>query len=148
MQIKKIDKSFLNDIYEISQKEFLNESYSIGQLKDCLNNKDNIYFCIFLNNDKTNYIIALETVDDINILSIATKKEYKNQGLATSLIKNLMNYATSNNKSVSLEVKSKNAVAYNLYLKLGFKVVSKRLNYYKDKDTALIMFYNLQQYYQ
>ncbi len=148
MQIKKIDESFLNELYKISQMEFCEESYSFKQLEECLNNKDYICLGTFFNNEMASYVIALETVDDVNILSIATKKEYKNQGLATSLIKNLMNYATSNNKSVSLEVKSKNAVAYNLYLKLGFKVVSKRLNYYKDKDTALIMFYNLQQYYQ
>lgn len=145
MQIKKIDKSFLNDIYEISQKEFLNESYSIGQLKDCLNNKDYICFGVFLNNEIASYIIALETVDDINILSIATKKEHKNKGFASSLIEKIKKVALNQNKSVSLEVKSKNIIAYNLYTKLGFKVISKRLNYYKDKDTALIMFYNLQQ---
>ena len=145
MQIKKIDESFLNEIYKISFSEFCEESYSLSQLKDCLNNKDYICLGAFLNNEIISYIIALETVDDINILSIATKKEHKNKGFASSLIEEIKKYALNQKKSVSLEVKSKNITAYNLYNKLGFKVISKRLNYYKDKDTALIMFFNLQQ---
>ncbi len=145
MQIKKIDESFLNEIYKISFSEFCEESYSLSQLKDCLNNKDYICLGAFLNNEITSYIIALETVDDINILSIATKKEHKNKGFASSLIEEIKKHALNQKKSVSLEVKSKNITAYNLYNKLGFKVISKRLNYYKDKDTAIIMFFNLQQ---
>ena len=145
MQIKKIDESFLNEIYKISFSEFCEESYSLSQLKDCLNNKDYICLGVFIDMVLTSYVIALNTLDDINILSIATKKEHKNKGYASSLIEKIKKVALNQNKSVSLEVKSKNIIAYNLYTKLGFKVISKRLNYYKDKDTALIMFYNLQQ---
>ena len=145
MQIKRIDDSFLNEIFEISKEQFKNESYSISQLKDCLNSKDYICFGVFIDMVLTSYVIALNTLDDVNIISIATKKEYQNQGLATILIEKIKKYAIDNKKTVSLEVKSKNLNAFNLYTKLEFKVISKRLNYYKDNDTALIMFYNLQQ---
>ena len=145
MQIKRIDDSFLNEIFAISKEQFKNESYSISQLKDCLNSKNYICFGVFIDMVLTSYVIALNTLDDVNILSIATKKEYQNQGLATILIEKIKKYAVDNKKTVSLEVKSKNLNAFNLYTKLKFKVISKRLNYYKDNDTALIMFYNLQQ---
>ncbi len=85
--------------------------------------------------------MALESLDDVNILSIATKEKYKNKGFASALLEHLKKYSKLNNKTLSLEVKSKNHVAINLYTKLGFKIVSSRLNYYKDKDTAIIMFY-------
>jgi len=48
----------------------------------------------------------------------------------------------ANSKKIYLEVRESNLEAQNLYKGFGFKVVSKRKNYYQDNnETALIMEY-------
>ena len=82
------------------------------------------------------FIISTLIEKELEILAIYVKEEYRNQNIATSLIK----YLISNNdiNRVLLEVSDKNNPAVNLYQKLGFKTICKRLNYYKDSD-ALVM---------
>ena len=41
-------------------------------------------------------------------------------------------------KSILLEVSSKNRNAYNLYSKLGFKIINIRKNYYADSDAYVM----------
>ena len=42
-------------------------------------------------------------------------------------------------KKLFLEVRESNEVAINLYIKFGFKKISKRTKYYDDGETAVIM---------
>ena len=42
-------------------------------------------------------------------------------------------------KTLFLEVRESNYPAINLYEKSGFKEVSRRKNYYKDGETAIVM---------
>ena len=142
MQITTINQNNIDSVYQISLAEFAQESWTHSQFLDAINN--NNYLCLCACEDCVySYCLALNSLDDINILSIATANEHKNKGYAKMLIEYIKNFATSQNKTVSLEVKETNTKALSLYQKMGFKVVSKRANYYKDGTTALIMFFNL-----
>lgn len=84
--------------------------------------------------------IMLQITDEVNILSVAVKKEYRNLGLATKLIEQTENYTKQIGKSiVSLEVNYNNITAFLLYEKLGFKQRRVRKSYYADGGDCLEM---------
>lgn len=141
MQIKKIKKENLKEIYEISYTQFAKESWTMEQFQEIFNNNNYLTFAVFEGIKLCSYCIVLESADDFNILSIATDKNNLNKGFATKLIEHLIKLGNDCNKTISLEVKSKNINAINLYKKLNFKQVYIRKKYYKDGDDALIMFY-------
>lgn len=62
--------------------------------------------------------------DDLSIclIDIALLPEYKNDGLGTEILTGLINEAQTTNKKIVLHVEKFN-LAYNWYLKLGFKQI-------------------------
>ena len=137
MKIRKINQNYLDQIMYISNEQFGLESWTKEQFNDALQSKN--YDCYgIINNDRLiSYCLVLDSIDDLNILSIATLNQHKNNGYATMLINYVIRQGQNESKTVSLEVKEKNQAALSLYTKLNFKIVSKRKNYYKDGDTIL-----------
>ena len=84
--------------------------------------------------------ILIQITDEINITSIAVKKEFRNLGVGTALLKWAEDYALSNKlKTLSLEVNSKNLTAYLLYEKFGFTTRRVRKKYYSDGNDCFEM---------
>ncbi len=142
MQIRKIKPQHKTALIELSKNSFGEESWTEKQLEDAIT--DDNYICIGLldGDEMLSYLIAVQTLDDINIVSIATKEQHQKRGYASMLIKWMINLCFNVDKTLSLEVKSKNEKAINLYTKLGFKTLHSRPKYYRDGDTALVMFYS------
>ena len=104
-------------------------------------------------NDKAIYVIAeyggnvlgyagmWKILDEDHITNIAVLREFRQKGIATMLIKKLLDLAKEASiNSFTLEVKSTNDVAIKLYENFGFKKCGLRKGYYKDtQDDALIM---------
>jgi ribosomal-protein-alanine N-acetyltransferase len=82
------------------------------------------------------YILA-SVSDDVDLVWIYVESEYRHQGYATRLMNTLVK--TYENKTIWLEVNKNNDVAITLYKKIGFICTHERLNYYPNKDTAIIM---------
>ena len=143
MEIRKIKPMHIDDLIKLSQEQFKDESWTKNQFNECITDDNYICAGIFNQGELVCYVVAIQSLDDINILSIATKQEYKKQGHATRIITWYKNLALQVEKTLSLEVKSKNSIAINLYQKLGFKQVHTRKKYYKDGDDAIIMFCDL-----
>jgi len=87
---------------------------------------------------------ALELTDEVNIDSIAVKKEFRNMGIATKLLEETEEWAKERHyKALSLEVGYKNITAFLLYEKFGFKQRRIRKNYYADGTDCIEMFKEL-----
>ena len=142
MQIRKIKPYHKKALIELSRSNFGDESWTDEQLGNAIINDDYICIALLDGDNVLSYLIAVQRLDDVNILSIATSKDNQNKGYATMLIKWMINLCQNVDKTLSLEVKSKNKTAINLYTTLGFKKIHERPRYYKDGDSALIMFYN------
>ena len=140
MQIRKIKVEHFDQLYSLSKLIFKEESWSKDQLREAI--EDDNYLCISLMDEGKilAFLIAVQSLDDINIVSVATHSNNKKKGYATRLLNWMINLAKYVEKTLSLEVKSKNEVAIKLYEKLGFVKVHERPRYYRDGDTALIMF--------
>lgn len=89
-----------------------------------------------INNEVIGYLYALDFGDNIDLLSIFVDNNYRNKGIASNMLKELMKIGE--NKTITLEVSSDNMNALRLYEKHNFKTVGIRKNYYKNSD-AIIM---------
>ena len=76
-------------------------------------------------------------------MNIVIKKTYRNQGIGTLLLENLILLAKDLNIStLFLEVNEQNKPAIHLYEKLGFKKLGVRKKYYNNNN-GIIMKKNL-----
>lgn len=91
---------------------------------------------VFVKNGKIlGYLYAQIFLNNVDLLSICVDENARYQHIGTDLIKYLQEMHCD--KSITLEVSSKNIVALNLYEKCGFKCVGVRKNYYKDSDALI-----------
>ncbi|MEN8079021.1 ribosomal protein S18-alanine N-acetyltransferase [Clostridioides difficile] len=137
-----MDESHVNGVYELSK-----ECFSVPWTLDSINNE--------LNNPLAKYIIAqdLSTEEVVgfvgvwiiagegDITNIAVSPKYRNKGIASELLINLFNLCkTFSCEDITLEVRSSNVAAQNLYKKFNFKEEGLRKGYYSDNgEDAIIM---------
>ena len=70
-----------------------------------------------------------------HILNLVIKPDRQHQGLGRRLLMHLVEQAKKlNTKSVYLEVRRSNEIAYDLYIKTGFIVIGERKDYYPALD--------------
>jgi len=89
------------------------------------------------------YGLLSMAANEAHILNFCIKPERQNQGLGKSLMQHLIGQAKLlNAKSVYLEVRLSNNIAYDLYIKLGFKVIGNRKDYYpatNGREDAIVL---------
>ncbi|MCL2054799.1 MAG: ribosomal protein S18-alanine N-acetyltransferase [Oscillospiraceae bacterium] len=85
------------------------------------------------------FITAEKVLDEVNINNVAVNAQFRRNGVATALLKEL-EAQTPDVKFYLLEVRESNAPAISLYTSLGFEIAGKRKNfYYNPPEDALIM---------
>lgn len=139
MQIVKLSVEHLEQILTLFEEQFKSEAWSREQIQSSLLTSTTSFYGIFAGQELVCVASILQSIDDINLLDIATKNEYKRKGYAKHMLNFLLGLK-KDNQTFSLEVKSKNLPAIKLYESFGFKTLNIRKNYYKDGDNALCMF--------
>lgn len=74
--------------------------------------------------------------DRIELEYIWTNKQYRNKGIASKLMDKMFEENVNN---ITLEVRTTNEKAINLYKKYGFKIASIRTKYYGNEDAYLMV---------
>lgn len=87
------------------------------------------------------YAGLLVVLDEGYITNVATRPEYRRQGIASDLLGVFRNFAEGNHLAfLTLEVRASNTAARALYEKEGYAEVGCRKNYYDHpKEDAIIM---------
>ncbi len=138
----KIFTMSLSDFYEIEpiyNAEF-DDFWKTSILKAELENTNSKYIIAKLDQEIVGYAGIWISVDDIHITNIAVKKSYRNNGIGSALLEQLISMSKKLNKSsLTLEVNTKNLYAQKLYLKFGFKNLGLRKKYYNGVEDAYIM---------
>ena len=128
-----MNKKNLELMLKIHNENFLD----IKNIKDFdafyKNSRYNIYEEYF-ENIFAGYLITYDNVDSLDIFEIAVDKNFRKNGLASKLLNRI-----NDERRILLEVSEKNKVAINLYKKNGFKMISRRKNYYLDGSDAIVM---------
>ena len=128
--IKKLIEYKKRTIYEyaenLSNEEIIKiNNYVENNVPKLINNYYNIMI-----NEKINGCLLITAVDDGKLLDeIYIEEEYRNKGIGTDIIKNILN----ENNIVYLWVYKKNTKAIKLYMKMGFKIIKETdLRYYME----------------
>ncbi len=140
VEIVKANADDLNLISNLEKQNILVNTLAENDIYMALTDENHVTFKALFNNEVVGFIIG-QISDEINIVSIAVNKEYRNLGIATKLVNTLIEHAKNNTiNAISLEVAYTNITAYLLYKKLGFTLRRTRKNYYADGTDCLEMF--------
>ncbi len=139
IKICKASKKDLKNIVELEESNIKVNTMSEKQIQSCLDDDNYLVYKASVDNDIVGFIM-LQISDELNVDSVAVKKEFRNLGIASKLISKTEKFAKDQKiKTLSLEVSNKNITAYLLYKKLGFVERRTRKRYYADGSDAIEM---------
>ena len=135
---KKMDIQDLEEIKDILLSDF-DDFWSYEVLREELLSDSSLYIVAKKQNEIIGFAGIKIIIDEADIMNIVVKKSYRNNGIGSLLLENLILISNKKNLNfINLEVDCKNTIAINLYKKFGFEEISLRKNYYKNND-AMIM---------
>ena len=141
--IEKMKKEYIDEVFEID-KASVPIPWSKNSIEEEMNNIL-AKFIVAKDNEKViGFAMCWFIMDECHIGNIAVLSDYRNQGIATMLLDNLLEDCKEHGTNyLMLEVRISNTPAINLYKKLGFEESVVRKKYYKNPDgtyeDALIM---------
>lgn len=91
------------------------------------------------------YAIVWKVFEDVNLMSIAIKKDLWGKGYGKRLMEFLIEYFRGKAQRILLDVRRSNIRAIRLYQSLGFKIFSERIRYYSDGENAFQMVLELEE---
>lgn len=140
MKIEKMTSGQLDDVY-IIETECFSHPWSKQSLEEELNNETSLFLVAKEENEVIGYIGMSIVIDEGYIFNVAVRESYRNKGVATALINELVTYGKKNNFSfITLEVRESNLPAISLYSKFGFIKAGERKDYYSNpKENAILL---------
>lgn len=105
------------------------------------NNNSNFLVAVDESNRVLGYVGLKFIMDEGYITNIAVFPQYRNNGVASELLKKIIEFGYAKNlKFISLEVRKSNVYAISIYKNLGFALMGERKNFYIDpQENAFIM---------
>ncbi len=142
LEINKMQLSDLEQISDKLQQEF-DDFWTPNILKQELENKNKLnsyYIVAKQNHEIVGFAGIIKVIDEIHIMNIVVKKDKRNKGIGSDLLKEIINISTKlQSKAITLEVNENNEPAIKLYKKYGFNQVGLRKKYYNNTDNAILM---------
>lgn len=128
----------LEQITDILTSDF-DAFWNNNTLRDELKAENSKYWIAKIEQEIVGFAGLKIMVDEADIMNIVVKKNYRNQGIGSLLLKKLISTSKQLKlSSINLEVMEENYPAIHLYKNFGFKQIGIRKNYYQDKN-GLIM---------
>lgn len=108
---------------------------------DELANEMTYYLKAKYNDEYIGYAGLWNIAGEGHITNIAVLEKYRNKGIATAMLNEMINYVKENSLTLlTLEVRKSNCPAIKLYKKFGFKILGERKHFYSDnREDAFIM---------
>ena len=130
--------SDLDEIKDILVSDF-DDFWTYSIFKDELNSSSSHYIVAKLNNEIVGFGGIKVVLDSADIMNIVVKKNFRNLGIGTSILNEIIALCLSLNlSSITLEVRKDNKYAISLYKNFGFETISIRKNYY-NSDNGIVM---------
>lgn len=126
--------SDLDEIKDILVSNF-DDFWTYSILKDELNSSSSHYIVAKLNNEIVGFGGIKVVLDSADIMNIVVKKNFRNLGIGTSILNEIIALCLSLNlSSITLEVRKDNEYAISLYKNFGFETLGVRKKYYNGID--------------
>lgn len=139
LSVRKMNECDLKTVLEINNLCF-NPPWRLETLKNEFKNKFSKYIVVLKEEKVIGYIGIWLIIDEIHITNVAIHQDYRGIGASNILMDAIVDLCRAQSiPSITLEVRSNNIVAINLYKKYGFVEEGIRKNYYGENLDALIM---------
>lgn len=117
------------------------DPWSINAIHSELKNPLSLWLVALDGETVAGYVGSQSVLDEADMMNLAVAPDYRRQGIAKNLIRNLIGMLKANGVvRLFLEVRVSNQSAIRLYEKLGFSEVGRRPGYYTNpKEDALIL---------
>lgn len=136
LEIRDVRPEDIPDIIKTEKECFTSDAWCEDDFYYRLNEQGFITLCALCDGEYAGYIAA-SLFGDLNIDSVAVLKSYRRRGIASALIKKLLD---TGHECCFLEVRESNHAARELYKSLGFAEIAKRPGYYDyPLEDAVIM---------
>jgi ribosomal-protein-alanine N-acetyltransferase len=121
--------------------------WSEGVFRDELGQDGRSYFvAIDDSGELAGYAGLLQVIDEAHVTTIAVTEEARGQKLGTRLMLHLVDAALDGGaKHLTLEVRSTNRSAQELYRRFGMAPVGVRKSYYGDEDALIMWIHEIDQ---
>ena len=134
VQIIPMNLEDLEQISAILTSDF-DEFWNYNILKSELNSENSSYLVARLNGEIVGFAGIKILMDEANIMNIVVKKNFRNQGIGSLLLKSLIHLAEEKKlNTITLEVMEENYSAIHLYKNFNFIQAGIRKNYYQNKN--------------
>ncbi len=134
--ISKMTADDLEQVYEIDKNAFA-IPWHRSSFEEELKNILATYLVARQDNIIVGYIGMWFVMDECHITNIAVHSDFRRQGIASKLIKQMIKLCKEHEISyILLEVRKNNISAQKLYEKFGFKSDGIRKDYYKNPDNT------------
>ena len=142
--IRSMTKDDVDSVYIVEENCFT-DPWSKESIRKELKNDLARYLVAELDNKIVGYVGVWFVVDEGHITNVAVHSDYRGKKIGDKLVKEMVKLCEESKLvSMTLEVRSSNTVAQNLYRKYGFKMGGIRKEYYSDnKEDAIIMWNQL-----
>lgn len=138
--IRRVEPDDLASIYRIELLSFGSDAYPFSYLKLLSMVCRDFFIVAELAGKVIGYAVARVEHRLGHMISIAVVPEHRRQGIASMLMRALLDALSKKGvQRVKLEVRESNVAAQNLYKKMGFRVSGKIERYYGDGETAILM---------
>ncbi|KHS55622.1 30S ribosomal protein S18 [Terrisporobacter othiniensis] len=144
MIIRSMTKDDVDSVYIVEENCFT-DPWSKESIRKELKNDLARYLVAELDNKIVGYVGVWFVVDEGHITNVAVHSDYRGKKIGDKLVKEMVKLCEESKLvAMTLEVRSSNTVAQNLYRKYGFKMGGIRKEYYSDnKEDAIIMWNQL-----
>ena len=138
IQINEMKLEDLDCIKNILLTDF-DDFWNYDIFKTELESKNSKYIIAKMGNEIVGFAGVKVVLEQADIMNIVTKKNCRNKGIGSLLLKSLIDICKDLNvSSIMLEVDENNLSAIHLYKNFGFEILNTRKNYY-GINSALIM---------
>ena len=151
LRLAATDRADINSIVEIDRRSFgwpWNRVYFSGELAGKQSCNFTLKTVEHEDGQKViGYIISRLVNEELHILRMAVKPNWRGHGLAARLLARAFGKAAqSGARSAYLEVRPSNESAIALYHRQGFRLMGKKPGYYTDtREDALVLIKNLKE---
>ena len=140
--IRLMERRDLKNIMEIEEESFIAKWNEQQFLYELFENPYNVILVAEIDDKVVGFIDFLITFNSSTISQIAVKKEFRKKGIANSLIEKMIEILKKQKDIVetsTLEVRTHNLKAVNLYKKFGYEIKHVKKGYYTNGDDAYYM---------
>ncbi len=140
IEIKHMDATHVESIAALETLCF-SDPWPVAAIAPELTNPLSTWLVAMEGDTLAGYIGAQAVLSEADVMNVAVSPAYRRQGIGQALLERLIARLKEKGvTSLSLEVRASNEPAIALYDRMGFALVGRRPNYYKNpKEDALIM---------